>query len=567
MRSARRLEIRIALQLQQIPKTLLIRFVDCLSSAITKMPYPELGASCPCTINYAKSITVPPSPLPTRIGTNYAPTALERLHIQSALVDVDSELARLDSALTQLQAAQERLQLKRGALQQYSTAHAALLSPIRRMPPEILAAIFEHLLPEHWYSKDQRSRMLPSHVCKRWRALSLSTPHFWNEISVMVDRRDIIRQLDRAKAWLARAGGCPLTVTLSCMEPKCQAQWKSALDILLPHSKRWVHAAIYSRIPDGLADLKDNLPMLESLQTSFAEWPVPAPFESAPKLCQVYMKACDLLNGAGLPWAQLTDLEVTCSSVQQSLAILKKVPNVVSYKVTLSALFDADPIAVPHEVPPLRLGNLERLEVVGQDSISGFHESLELPALIAYTYEEPGEGDTGWSLSSLSSLIARSSCPITDVHIQSDRAAGKDDVALLFQHTPCLQTLYICMGGATSNNVLQALAIRPEATCLAPQLRALFLHYHCDFDLQLLANIILLRCKPEEGTPLKSLRATVEGHSMEAIGALDKGLLKRLHEAPKDCIVQFVDLDGAVIEEWGLKDIALSFCDLDAKGM
>ncbi|KAF7966190.1 hypothetical protein HWV62_39718 [Athelia sp. TMB] len=498
--------------------------------------------SCPCNTNYADSIIVPPSPLPTRIGTNYAPTAFERLHIQSAIADVEPGLAQLDSALEHLKAAQERLLLKRSALQQYATAHAALLSPIHRVPPEILAAIFEYLLPE-WDSANQRSRMLPSHVCKRWRELSLSTPYFWSEISVVVDSWHIGHKLERAEAWLARSGSLPLTVQLSFHAPVCRAQWQSALDLLLPHSKRWRHLSIYSTVPTGLVGLKDNLPMLEGLHAEFPLWPEHVLFESAPKLDHVRMKANELLNGASLPWTQLTVLYVTHSSVQQALDILKKLPNLVSYMLTLSTLLDIDPVAGPYEVPPLRLVNLKHLEVAAKaakDSISGFHESLELPALTEYGYRKLGNGATGWSMSSLSSLIAPHAVP----------AHSRDP-----------------HGGATSNIVLQALATRSGATYLAPQLQALFLHYDGGVDLQLLADTILLRCKLKEGTPLKAFRATVENHSMGAIGALDKGLLKHLHEIPRSCIIQFVDFEGDFIEEWGLKDIALSFCDLDTKGV
>ncbi|KAF7973014.1 hypothetical protein HWV62_16400 [Athelia sp. TMB] len=480
------------------------------------------AASCPCNTNYADSIIVPPSPLPTRIGTNYAPTAFERLHIQSAIADVEPALAQLDSALEHLKAAQERLLLKRSALQQYATAHAALLSPIHRVPPEILAAIFEYLLPE-WDSANQRSRMLPSHVCKRWRELSLSTPYFWSEISVVVDSWHIGHKLERAEAWLARSGSLPLTVQLSFHAPVCRAQWQSALDLLLPHSKRWRHLSIYSTVPTGLVGLKDNLPMLEGLHAEFPSWPEHVLFESAPKLDHVRVGAAELLNGASLPWTQLTVLYVTHSSVQQALDILKKLPNVVSYMLTLSTLLDIDPVAGPYEVPPLRLVNLKHLEVAAKDSISGFHESLELPALTEYAYQKLGKGATGWSMSSLSSLIARSSCTVIAVQIHSDSAVGTDDVALLLQHTPCLRILEIHMGGATSNIVLQALAIRSGATYLVPQLQALFIHYDGGVDLQLLADTILLRCKLKEGTPLKAFRATVENHSIGAHRRIGQG--------------------------------------------
>ncbi|KAF7980615.1 hypothetical protein HWV62_37398 [Athelia sp. TMB] len=342
------------------------------------MPYPGPAASCPCSINYADSIIVPSSPQPTHIGTNYAPTTSERLHIQANLVGAETDLAQLDSAPEHLKAAQERLQLKRSILRQYSTEHAALLSPIRRLPPEILAAIFMHLLPKTWATHRvdaRRNRMLPSHICQHWRALALATPGLWANISVKIDGWNIDGKLECIKLWRARSGSCPLTVILSC-------------------------------------------PVLD-----------------------------------------------------QGRAIMKKLPNIVSYCVILRKTHNTDPVEEPYEDPPIRLVNLKHLSVIagGEDSIPGFYEFLELPALSRYTYQEVGGRATRWKTSSLASLIARSSCVVTDIDISLQSAAVQDDLVLFLRNTPCLKSLYLRSyhaRGTTSNNVLQALAIRSfEVDC------------------------------------------------------------------------------------------------------
>ncbi|KAF7973011.1 hypothetical protein HWV62_16394 [Athelia sp. TMB] len=524
------------------------------------MLYSGPAASCPCSINYADSIIIPPSPvLPTQIDPNYAPTTSERLHIRADLMEIESDLALLDSALEHLKAAQERLQLKRSALQQHAAACAALLAPIRRVPPEILAEVFVHFLPAAWRDDSadaRRSRMLPSHVCKRWRELSLSLSHFWADISVMVDSKNIDKKLECAKLWLARSGSCPLSVFLSCLDPDCGAQWQSLLDIVLPHSTRWVHASLFSVIPGTLATLKDNLPMLESVVVAFPAWPSNAPFESAPNLHFVQANARDLSNDAGFPWVQLTEVEVSNSSVQQSLSILKKLPNAVSYKVTVCYPTNTDSATEHHEVPPVRLDHLKYLEVFGEANISGFHESLELPSLTSYTYDEAAESTTWWSMSSLSSLFARSSCLIEDINIMLASAVDEHDLALLLLHTPSLEILDIgsyLAWGATSNSVLQALAIRSEATCLAPKLQRLSLYYDQDFDLQLFTDTIESRWRLEGGAPLKAPLEVVEVHNVDDITSLDAGLLRRLQEGPDNCEILFMDKDEQVIKDWGLR--------------
>ncbi|KAF7973012.1 hypothetical protein HWV62_16396 [Athelia sp. TMB] len=523
-----------------------------------KMHYLGPAASCPCSISYADSIIIPSSPRSAQIGPKYAHTTSERLHIQANLARVETDLAQLDSALGHLKAAQERLQLKRSILQQYSAEHAALLSPIGRVPPEILTLIFLNLLPKDWTTDSadaRRNRMLPSQICQHWRALALATPGLWANISVKVDGTNINRKLKCAKSWLARSGTHPLTVLLSCPEPEYQAQWQSVLTLLLPSSKRWVRASIYSHMPTGLANLKHKLPMLESLEVGFGAWPAHPLFESAPKLRQVITDANTLLRGARLPWAQLTTVELCFSSAQQCLAIMKKLPNVVSFTVLLCNSPNPDAESKPYENPPIRLVNLKHLGVTGEgeDSIPGFYESLELPALSSYTYHEMGAQPMRWKMSSFSSLITRSSCTVTDINMMLASAVGLDDLVLFLQHTPCLKSLHLRSyraRGTTSNSVLQALSIRSAATRIVPQLQHLFLRYDQDFDFQLFADTVESRWKLEEGERLKAPLKTVKVQNIENIGALDEGLLKRLSKRPRGMTILLVGKGGKSVVDW-----------------
>ncbi|KZP11989.1 hypothetical protein FIBSPDRAFT_755702, partial [Athelia psychrophila] len=138
---------------------------------------------CP-GLKFVDSISIPSSLLPACVGTNYAPGTHERIHIKSTLLDVHLQLSRLDEALAQINDVRDRIHRKQRTLQEYSAQYTALISPVRRVPPEILAEIFLYFLPHLVYNNAdttvvRRNRMLPSHICKRWRDLSLSTPNFW----------------------------------------------------------------------------------------------------------------------------------------------------------------------------------------------------------------------------------------------------------------------------------------------------------------------------------------------------------------------------------------------------
>ncbi|KAF9026741.1 hypothetical protein BDZ89DRAFT_922930, partial [Hymenopellis radicata] len=95
--------------------------------------------------------------------------------IQDDTDNVDARLAELQSAANAL--VQERNQLVR-----YANSFKSLLSPIRRLPPELLMEIFQHACAHT--SRDDSfyhtsSRWAIPHVCREWRRVALSCPPFW----------------------------------------------------------------------------------------------------------------------------------------------------------------------------------------------------------------------------------------------------------------------------------------------------------------------------------------------------------------------------------------------------
>ncbi|KZP24626.1 hypothetical protein FIBSPDRAFT_951029 [Athelia psychrophila] len=502
--------------------------------------------------------------MPVRIGTNHAPTMFERTHMEISLTDVRQDLAQLESALIHLQAVQELLQLKRDALQKYDDAHMALLSPIRRVPLEILAEVFSYFLPDDDDATTgaRRNRMLPSHICQRWRNLSLSTPSFWAHVCVIADEADMSRQLECAKCWLARSGNCPLTVELSMTRQYVQRsgpQWKPLLDIFLPFCRRWRHASILlnkASIGD-LSAIRNDLPMLESLAIRYLT--SDSPFEFAPKLHTLWTRASEILTNANaLPWNQLTALNVTVDSVQQFLTVIQKLPNVVSHMVRIFSR--STRVEEPFEYPPIRLEHLESLYmIVGPNFyITGFHECLDLPALKHYSYTEE-EFDTRWSLPSFLSLISRPSCVLQSIRINVASAVGQDNLALLLAQTPDLESLkfncYLSMG-IISNMVLDLLLVSSSSTSrLVPNLTIIYLAYDKDFDFHLLLNMIRSRWKIDgrtTGARRKTPLAEVEVWNVENTDMLDHELLQCLQELETDGLatVRLVDKEGYIAGLW-----------------
>ncbi|KAF8138032.1 hypothetical protein K438DRAFT_1638576 [Mycena galopus ATCC 62051] len=114
------------------------------------------------------------SPFASKLGTNYCALDEEVLEIQSLLVEPLSRLQSLDNRIAELQKAIDELAEERTAVQAYVDAHKALISPIRRLPPEMLQEIFVACLPTHrnCAMSTMEAPILLGRICSSWRVIS-----------------------------------------------------------------------------------------------------------------------------------------------------------------------------------------------------------------------------------------------------------------------------------------------------------------------------------------------------------------------------------------------------------
>ncbi|KAJ7693156.1 hypothetical protein B0H17DRAFT_1010253 [Mycena rosella] len=99
---------------------------------------------------------------------------------------LDMEMPRLRDRLKQLE--QEH-----AALSTYRRQSAAILSPLRRIPPEVLGEIFSWILPSVPDALDRRkfdanvSPWVLTQISGRFRAVAVSTPSLWSLVVINCD--------------------------------------------------------------------------------------------------------------------------------------------------------------------------------------------------------------------------------------------------------------------------------------------------------------------------------------------------------------------------------------------
>jgi hypothetical protein len=160
-----------------------------------------------------------PSPYANVLGTNYAPTEAELYDIRSLCSRKLDEIYVLDKDIDVIQKTLDNLLDRRQKLQGFVDTHQALISPIRRLFPELLQLIFKFCLPANnspMHSKE--APMLLGRICSGWRALAYSTPDIWSSVHVVVPPRESpLSQLrhDALTDWLARSGSVLLSISIN----------------------------------------------------------------------------------------------------------------------------------------------------------------------------------------------------------------------------------------------------------------------------------------------------------------------------------------------------------------
>ncbi|KAJ7647871.1 hypothetical protein FB45DRAFT_210328 [Roridomyces roridus] len=220
-----------------------------------------------------------PSETPREILACNEPTP--EIHVPSLQAFIArgiSRRTRLDSKIAVLQAALKKTVAERNLLAAEIREHQGALSPLRGLPIEILASIFVLLPSENLLAPGASGPWCISAVCSRWRAIALSLPSLWTDVTlnfrdgVDVKDMDINGVLLKLEVHLERSAQLPLALDYTCFsddEPGVVLDQESlTLGLLGQHCNRWESLKMVG--PEKLflelaLRVKNALPLLSTL--------------------------------------------------------------------------------------------------------------------------------------------------------------------------------------------------------------------------------------------------------------------------------------------------------------
>ncbi|KAJ7743905.1 hypothetical protein DFH07DRAFT_979223 [Mycena maculata] len=267
-----------------------------------------------------------PSPFASQLGTNYCPHDGEVVQIKALIAEPLQRWKVINDEIADAQQVIDKLTEQRDSIGAYIDAHKALVSPLRRMPVDIIQEIFMACIPMHrnCVMSAKEAPVLLGRICSSWRAISLSTPRLWSRLHIVeptlihegmvsAAQEKLAHRLETTKTWLERV----LSFVLDC-------PWMRQIPSCSP-SSRWEHidlafSPLLLQTTEHVESLAEaDLPKLTSLTLRHIDdntagtinWHSLGLFR-APNISHVSV-ASRGLNPLALPlhWTQLTDLSLT----------------------------------------------------------------------------------------------------------------------------------------------------------------------------------------------------------------------------------------------------------------
>ena len=140
----------------------------------------------------------------------------------------------LNSEINTIMAQLDTVRLRKIEYQENIRQYRSLITLARRIPPEVLADIFEQCAESGW----TRAPLVASHVCSAWRKAA-EYPRVWSRIYIDYG---LGNPLTKTKLWLSRAQQSPLHITLDV--PANAFSVEEILSVLFEQSAQWKSATI-----------------------------------------------------------------------------------------------------------------------------------------------------------------------------------------------------------------------------------------------------------------------------------------------------------------------------------
>ncbi|KAL1667732.1 hypothetical protein GGF50DRAFT_111889 [Schizophyllum commune] len=274
------------------------------------------------------------------VRAHILPTEKDESSIRAVIASETSMLAGIDEHIFRMARQLNELRAHRETFRTHLDRKRTLLSPIRRLPPELTGRILETVIVDTLRQRGSRflvKRHPLLRVCHRWRNIVLGMPLIWANITLFPYRDADWDHALADRVQISRPLSLHLTVigTMEAVEaearsqfqadPGSEARWQHFSDILNSSSGRWRSVRFDLLCPPTPYQPDFSRMTTLYLRRTFRRSGSPslALFENAPALVNVRIQDM-LFAGLILPWQRLRRLTV-CLHPSESTSKFREV--------------------------------------------------------------------------------------------------------------------------------------------------------------------------------------------------------------------------------------------------
>ena len=227
------------------------------------------------------------TPFSHYLQNNQAPSEDEIHEIKALREKPLEEISIIDVEIERIEGILKSLKRKRAHIQESVDDFNTILTPVRRLPMDVLDVIFNHCLATHRNPVMSASEapILLTQICHDWRSIAFSIPRLWSRLYIPILGRDyrpealpyilegerrMEARTEEVQRWLRLSAACPLAITM--MPAGDPIPHPPLLDAIMQSSRRWQQLELSYLSPESdvltrlLSLSPDDLCMLRELR-------------------------------------------------------------------------------------------------------------------------------------------------------------------------------------------------------------------------------------------------------------------------------------------------------------
>ncbi|KAK0216331.1 hypothetical protein IW262DRAFT_211949 [Armillaria fumosa] len=364
--------------------------------------------------NWISAFAHPPD-VTSLLHDNVTPSPLQTTRLKTSLEDLETPLADIESDLELLRNVVASLEAHRLRLQSFKSDYETVLSPIRRLPSEIIMEILCRSWPDIQHRNISSGRRLvrfnvftiqegPWHlgqVCSSWRSvIKILCPEIWASMIIAIPSPNFLGFLkadavEILRTVLERSCNHPLDFEFRHYGPAFRSKaeeresqlMEQCFDIMIAHSRRW--REVKMKIPPScfprLSRIRGRTDLLRDMYFNCCRDPPSGDFrafEIAPKLENLHLKGMHREANIIFPTSNLisfSDIRPFAGDQLNLtyLDVVKSAPKLLSFSYNDYGVPSSNIHPVPDPPSPVIASSVEELSV----SSPSFLRSLVLPSL------------------------------------------------------------------------------------------------------------------------------------------------------------------------------------------